>query len=150
MSAKERNSGDKHPDCYKFAIAENGRLGIILETIDLKSRTVFIGVPVDCDGNWASLKPRIVSGRVKFGALADLMRHIRPEEDSPLLPKDVDIKFVKLGSTDSKSAPSGMKDLLSALFGGGPQQPPEVKLNPSDFTLDGDDEHPDRHQDDGA
>jgi hypothetical protein len=149
MSAKERNSCDKHPDCYKFAIAENGRLGIILETIDLKRHTVFIGVPMDCDGNWASLKPRIVSDRIHCRAVADLMRHLSPEDDSPFLPKDMDIKFVKLGSPDSKSQAPGMKDLLSALFGGGPQQPPEVKLDPSDFIL-GDDEHPDGDQEDGA
>jgi hypothetical protein len=145
MSSKEKNSSDKHPDCGKFAIAENGRLGLILEAVDLRGRIVFLGVPMDCDGNWASLKPRIVSGKVSPRSLYDAARHSMPEEDQPS-PQDVDIRFVKLGRPDSKSAPGGVKDLLSALFGGmPPQQPPEVKLNPEDFTLDGEDP-----EDDGA
>lgn len=146
MSSKERNSSDRHPDCGKFAVAENGRLGLILEAIDLRGRIVFIGVPMDCEGNWASLKPRIVSGKVNPRSLYDAFRSTASEGASQA-PQDVDIKFVKLGGPDSKPPSGGVKDLLSALFGGmPPQQPPEVKLDPEDFTLDGDD----GREDDGA
>ena len=145
MTSRKQDSSREHPDCGKFAIAENGRLGLILETIDLKGRTVFLGVPMDCDGNWASLKPRIVSGKANRQAMYDAARHAMQEKGPPP-PQDVDIKFVRLGRPDAESSSGGVKDLLSALFGGmPPQQAPEVKLDAKDFTLDDEDS-----EDDGA
>ena len=153
MSDNNKQGGKPHEDCEKFALNENGVLGIIMDVVSLGNKSVYLGITVDSDDNWASLKPRIVSGKLRPENLMEVLAHTEsmPKSNPKMSAK---IMYVNPPTGGSKASTSDfLQDLLSGLndsimFNGPSMQPPKA----SDFEIDDPEEgnekpHP---EDDGA
>lgn len=152
MSDNKKDS-QSHEDCGKFALNENGVLAVIMDVVFLGSKAVYLGIPVDSDENWASLKPRIVSGKLRPECMIEAMAHLEPTPKSN--PLSAKIMYVKSPTNSSKpNTGDFLQDLLSGLsdggmFGGPSMRPPAA----SDFEIDDPEEDDKKHgqgEDDGA
>jgi hypothetical protein len=146
----DNDDQSNHEDAGKFALNEKGQLGIVIDVVSLTgSKVVYLGVMVDSDGTWASLKPRIMSKKLRSDCLLEAVMNLEPP--SKVLPK-VSTKVLYVNPPSAGSPPSkGPADFLENLLSGFKDigSPPMKAPDPNDFTVDNDDDGP-HNEDDGA
>ena len=149
MSDTKKN----HEDCGKFALNEGGVLGIIMDVVPVANKQVYLGVPVDSDENWASLKPRILSSRFRSDNLIDAIMHLEPVEAKKPAGSKISTKIMYVNPpSDGSSSIKGPADFLNSLLSGFSDlnKPPMNSPDPKDFTVDSDGEVGGYNEDDGA